>query len=70
MAYQDHGHPELRLDGGIEQALALFEQLGRAGIDYDDVTETLERDGVQKFSDSFRELLEALDAKQRSLAPA
>ena len=27
-----------------------------AGIDYDDVVETLEREGVQKFADSFKEL--------------
>src|SRR6516225_1731511 len=52
-AYQDHGSPELRLEGGIDEASAVFEALQRAGVDYDDVTDTLEREGVEKFSDSF-----------------
>ena len=69
-AYQDHGDPQPRLEEGIEQAHELFDELARAGVDYDDVTDTLEREGVQKFSDSFEELLEALHAKRESLAPA
>ena len=40
------------------------------GVDYDDVTDTLEREGVEKFSDSFEELMQALGAKRESLAPA
>ena len=42
----------------------------RAGVDYDDVTDTLEREGVEKFADSFDELMSALEAKLRALAPA
>jgi transaldolase len=66
-AYQDHGDPQARLQRGLEQAQAVFEALEQAGVDYDEVTDTLEREGVQKFSDSFEQLLAALDAKQRSL---
>jgi transaldolase len=69
-AYQDHGSPEPRLQSGIAEAEQLLEELGRVGVDYDDVTETLEREGVEKFSESFDELLAALRAKQESLAPA
>jgi len=69
-AYQDHGHPRARLSEGLAQAHRVFSELAAAGVDYDDVTETLEREGVQKFSDSFRELLKALDEKRRALAPA
>ena len=68
--YQDHGDPHPRLETGIEQARKLFEKLREAGVDYDDVTATLEREGVEKFSESFDELLEALHEKRRSLAPA
>jgi transaldolase len=68
--YQDHGDPHPRLETGIEQARKLFEKLREAGVDYDDVTATLEREGVEKFSQSFEELLEALHEKRRSLAPA
>jgi transaldolase len=40
------------------------------GVDYDDVTATLEREGVEKFSASFEQLLQSLGAKRESLAPA
>ena len=51
------------LTEGVEEARALLEQLAEAGVDYDDVTDTLEREGVQKFSDSFEELLDGIRAK-------
>jgi transaldolase len=54
----------------VEGAQALLGQLAAAGVDYDDVVETLEAEGVQKFADSFRELLEGIRAKQAELAPA
>lgn len=69
-AYQDHGHPEPRLERGLEQARSLFTELERAGIDYADVTDTLEREGVEKFSSAFDELLEALSQKRASLTAA
>jgi len=67
-AYQDHGRPQPRLEQGLLEARKLSAELKRAGVDYDDVTETLEREGVEKFSASFDELLEALGAKQAALA--
>lgn len=69
-AFQDHGSPQIRLQDRIEEALRLMEELAEVGVDYHDVTETLEREGVEKFSDSFEQLMQALADKQRSLAPA
>ncbi len=69
-AFQDHGDACLCLNKGLEEAERVFEQLREAGVDYDDVTDTLEREGVEKFSASFAELIESLRAKQQSLAPA
>jgi transaldolase len=69
-AYQDHGDPQVRLDRDLDQAERVFEELEQVGVDYDDVTDTLEREGVEKFADSFEELMQALQAKQESLAPA
>jgi transaldolase len=69
-AYQDHGSPQARLQSDLQDAHALLAELERVGVDYDDVTDTLEREGVEKFSDSFDQLLQALRAKQESLAPA
>jgi transaldolase len=70
MAYQDHGDPQPRLQSDLEEAQALLEKLAHAGVDYDDVTETLEREGVEKFADSFDQLMASLREKQRALTPA
>ncbi len=69
-AYQDHGRPQGRLQAEVAQARKLLEELARVGVDYDDLTETLEREGVQKFSAAFEELIAALDEKQAALAVA
>jgi transaldolase len=69
-AFQDHGVVADTLEQGPDEARRLFEDLERVGVDYDDVTDTLEREGVQKFSDSFNELLEGIRAKRRELVPA
>jgi transaldolase len=69
-AFQDHGKVALTLEQGIHEAKQLFADLEQAGIDYDDVTDTLEREGVEKFADSFGELLEGIRAKSGELVPA
>jgi transaldolase len=66
-AFQDHGVVRETLTEGVEEARALLKELDSAGIDYDDVTETLEREGVEKFSASFASLLEGIDAKRAVL---
>ena len=69
-AYQDHGRPRARLQSELEEARELFDELARVGVDYEDLTETLEREGVEKFADSFAELLGALEVKRGSLLAA
>ena len=66
-AFQDHGESRETLTEGVDQSRALLDDLAAAGVDYDDVTETLEREGVQKFSDSFASLLSGIDAKRNAL---
>ncbi len=66
-AFQEHGESRETLTGGVDEAQALLAELDAAGVDYDDVTDTLEREGVQKFSDSFASLLEGIDAKHAAL---
>jgi transaldolase len=69
-AFQDHGEVALTLEQGIDEAKALFDRLAEVGIDYDDVTRVLEEEGVQKFADSFSELLDGIAAKRGELAAA
>ena len=69
-AFQDHGEVALTLEQGIDKAERLFGQLAEAGVDYEDVVRVLEEEGVQKFSDSFSELLDGISAKRGELAAA
>ena len=69
-AFQDHGRVEETLTKDIDAAREVFEQLAAVGVDYDDVSDTLEREGVQKFADSFEELFEGIRSKRGELAPA
>jgi transaldolase len=66
--FQDHGKPAPRLELELAEARRLLEQLAAAGVDYDDLTDTLEREGVEKFSASFDELRQALGEKQAALS--
>jgi transaldolase len=68
-AFQEHG--EVRGDTVTEKvgkARKLLDTIAQVGVDYDDVTLTLELEGVQKFADSFEELLAGVRAKRGELA--
>jgi transaldolase len=67
-AFMDHGEVNERaLEEGLDEARALIEALREAGVDYEDVTEVLEKEGVKKFADSFDELLLGIEDKSRQL---
>ncbi len=69
-AFQDHGVVAETLERDVDEAQRVFEQLAEAGIDYDDVVETLEREGVEKFADSFAELMDGIRSKRGELVAA
>jgi transaldolase len=69
-AFQDHGRVLSRLERDLEQARHLFKQLYAAGIDYDDVVATLEREGIEKFVASVDQLIQGIATKRRSLREA
>ena len=69
-AFQDHGNVGVTLTEDVDGARKLFLDLRQAGVDYDDVVDTLEREGVQKFSDSFDELLDGIKSKRGELVSA
>lgn len=62
-AYQDHGDPEPASFDAVDivRANDLLEQMESVGVDYDDVVATLEREGVEKFTASWLELLEQIE---------
>ena len=69
-AFEDHGKVERTLDRDVEDARSTLKAFADAGIDYDDVVQTLEREGVEKFAKSFRELFADLEAKRDQLVAA
>jgi transaldolase len=69
-AFQDHGNVAATLEEGVDEARELLQKLEDAGVDYDDVTRVLEEEGVQKFSDSFKELLDGVAKKRDALVAA
>lgn len=64
-AFEDHGEVARTIDDEVELAKRTLQAFADAGIDYDDVVATLEREGVQKFADSFHELIESVAASLR-----
>jgi transaldolase len=70
-AFQDHGivRGDTVLEG-VDEARRLFDDLAAAGVDYDDVTATLEAEGVQKFTDSFGQIVASIQTKRGTLQPA
>jgi len=69
-AFQDHGNTEVTLTRDVDGARRVLEAFKEAGIEYDDVVDTLEREGVEKFAKSFRELFADIEAKRDALVAA
>src|SRR5207249_4200846 len=67
-AFLDHGTVACTIDQGIDQARKDFDQLASSGIDMDDVSRTLEEEGVASFVKSFDELMQALTDKANALS--
>jgi transaldolase len=66
-AFQDHGRVAQTMTQGLNDARRLFDELEDAGVDYGDVVATLEREGIEKFTASFADLLEGVHDKAYTL---
>jgi len=62
-AFLDHGTLARTVDADPDAAAAVLAQLADAGIDMEDVEQTLEDEGVSSFAKSFDELLQSLTDK-------
>jgi transaldolase len=70
-AFADHG--EVRgqtATEGLDRAHRLWSDLAELGIDEDDVGDRLDREGVEKFTDSYNGAVEAIEGKVRKLGQA
>ncbi|MDQ3250869.1 MAG: transaldolase, partial [Actinomycetota bacterium] len=66
-AVMDHAEISSTLEDGIEEAKTLLKRLRKAGLDYEDVTDILEKEGIQKFAAPFNEMLEEIENKSKQL---
>jgi transaldolase/glucose-6-phosphate isomerase len=60
-AFRDHGRLCASLTGDVEEARSTMEKLAQVGISMKEVTDKLLVDGLKLFSDSFDQLLNAVD---------
>jgi transaldolase len=56
-AYRDHGDPRLTLTEGVDQAHEIQKHFAAIGIDFNEVGETLQKEGVESFAKSFEDLI-------------
>jgi len=69
-AFADHGEVRRTVDTDPAGAAQTLADAAAAGIDLGSTTGGLEREGVQSFCDSYRQLLDCIDRKVGALAPA
>ena len=69
-AVLDHGEIRETLTQDVEGARQVLKDLEAAGIDYDDVVDVLEREGVEKFEKSFADLISDVESKRDALVTA
>ena len=65
--FRDHGKVRLSVEDDIQQARDEFAELEKVGIHYDQVTQQLQDEGVQKFADSFHELFKGIESKKQTI---
>lgn len=69
-AFRDHGDPVVRIYEDRRECREMIGELGHLGIDFDDVTQELEKEGVSKFAASYDQLLETIRREQRLVQTA
>jgi len=65
--FRDHGRVRLSIEDNLEEAHQVFDALEKIGIHYDQVTQQLQDEGVQKFADSFHKLFEGIAEKRKAI---
>jgi transaldolase len=58
---------EPRLHGGAADSVALMSKLNDLGVKTDDLLVELQRAGVKSFADSYRDLLQSIETKRKSI---
>ena len=62
-AFRDHGKAVNRLEDNLDEVKGQLEKLAKNGFDLDEVSDQLEKEGIEKFNKSFNQLLNAIAEK-------
>jgi transaldolase len=62
--YRDHGKPAARLEQNYKESQLVLKELNELGIDLKSVSQKLEDDGIEKFVQSYENLLQVIDQKR------
>ena len=63
-AFLDHGVAELSIEKDLDEAKAAMAALSNFGIDFAEISQTLEDEGVEKFEKAYASLLEIIESKR------
>ncbi|HKR02439.1 MAG TPA: bifunctional transaldolase/phosoglucose isomerase, partial [Pyrinomonadaceae bacterium] len=66
-AFRDHGAVALTLEANLDEAHATIEKLREIGINLEQVTDKLQKDGLTAFVSSFDTLVESIESKRDAL---
>ncbi len=64
-AFRDHGKPELSLEDNLDGVEEVLSRMKKAGLDLEEVCETLQKNGVDAFEKSFQNLIATLKEKMK-----
>ncbi len=66
-AFRDHGIAANTLEQGLDKATEILNRVKAAGINIDDITQTLEDEGIDKFNKPFEKLLKSIEDQQEKV---
>ena len=66
-AFADHGRVARTLDGRVDEAGAVLDALAQSDVDLEQITAELEREGVEAFAASYRDIVSCVEHKTAQL---
>jgi len=69
-AFADHGDVQKAVEVDFSEDERVIREAAEAGVDLDRVTSELEREGVESFMASYRELIDCIEGKLRQVQPS
>jgi transaldolase len=65
--FRDHGQVRCSIDDDLAGAKQTLDELEKIGIHYNQVTQQLLDEGLQKFADSFHQLFAGIESKKNAI---